>query len=164
MVEAILLAGKQQGIPFRVILVDSLPYLEGQQMLHILADADIDVTYCHLEALGPLIRSATKVLIGASALFSNGSLLARAGTALVCLLAKLHCLPVIVAAQACKFSEKVNGSLGTLSSDVGEVIGAAMYDVTPAEYLTMIITEMGMLPVTSVPVVIREYNIAQTNI
>lgn len=163
MVEAILLAGAQQKVPFRVIIVDSLPYLEGQKLLRNLSNAGIDVTYCHLEALGPLIHGATKVFIGASALFSNGSLLARAGTALVCLLARLHSLPVIVAAQACKFSEKVHGS----SSSTGggeQLIGASMYDVTPAEYLTMIITEMGMLPVTSVPVVIREYNIAQTNI
>ena len=31
------------------------------------------------------------------------------------------------------------------------------YDVTPAEYVTMIVTEVGMLPPTSVPVVLREY-------
>ena len=159
MVEAILLAAQEKKIPFRVIVVDSLPYLEGQTILRILADAGVDVTYCHLEALGPLIPSATKVFVGASALFSNGSLLSRAGTALVCLLAKQHNLPVIVAAQASKFSDRVQGVQA-----MGVSVGAAMYDVTPAEYLTMIITEMGMLPVTSVPVVLREYNIAQTNI
>jgi translation initiation factor eIF-2B subunit delta len=157
-VEAILLAGKAANLNFKVIIVDSHPYLEGKKMLVRLSAAGIDLTYCHVEALGLVIRSATKVLIGASALFSNGALLARAGTALVCLLAKQHSLPVIVAAQACKFSEKV----GLLASEASG--GATMYDVTPAEYLTMIITEMGMLPVTSVPVVNREYNIAQTNI
>lgn len=31
------------------------------------------------------------------------------------------------------------------------------YDAMPAEYITMIITEFGMIPATSVPVIIREY-------
>jgi translation initiation factor eIF-2B subunit delta len=32
-----------------------------------------------------------------------------------------------------------------------------MYDVTPAKYISMVITEIGMIPCTSVPVVLREY-------
>lgn len=32
-----------------------------------------------------------------------------------------------------------------------------MYDAMPMEYITMIITEFGMIPPTSVPVIIREY-------
>jgi translation initiation factor eIF-2B subunit delta len=32
-----------------------------------------------------------------------------------------------------------------------------IYDVLPAEYITMIITEVGMIPPTSVPVILREY-------
>lgn len=31
-----------------------------------------------------------------------------------------------------------------------------MYDVTPAEYVTMVVTELGLTPPTSVPVVVRE--------
>lgn len=30
------------------------------------------------------------------------------------------------------------------------------YDITPPEYITMIITEVGMIPPSSVPVVLRE--------
>lgn len=32
-----------------------------------------------------------------------------------------------------------------------------LYDATPMEFVTAIITEVGMLPPTSVPVVLREY-------
>lgn len=35
-----------------------------------------------------------------------------------------------------------------------------MYDVTPAEYITVVICEVGWIPVTSIPVVLREYNVA----
>ncbi|ODV64320.1 translation initiation factor eIF2B subunit delta [Ascoidea rubescens DSM 1968] len=33
-----------------------------------------------------------------------------------------------------------------------------MYDLTPAEYITKIVTEMGSLPPSSIPVVLKEYN------
>ena len=35
------------------------------------------------------------------------------------------------------------------------------YDAMPAEYVTLIVTEFGMIPPTSVPVIVREYNNAQ---
>jgi len=32
------------------------------------------------------------------------------------------------------------------------------YDLTPAEFVSMVITEVGMIPPTSVPVILREYH------
>ncbi|KAF2593827.1 hypothetical protein F2Q70_00043134 [Brassica cretica] len=32
-----------------------------------------------------------------------------------------------------------------------------MYDSTPAEYISMIVTDYGMIPPTSIPVIVREY-------
>jgi len=32
-----------------------------------------------------------------------------------------------------------------------------VYDLTPAEFIGMVITEVGMVPPTSVPVILREY-------
>jgi translation initiation factor eIF-2B subunit delta len=34
-----------------------------------------------------------------------------------------------------------------------------MYDVTPPEFIDMVITEVGIVPVTSVPVILREYRL-----
>jgi translation initiation factor 2B subunit (eIF-2B alpha/beta/delta family) len=34
-----------------------------------------------------------------------------------------------------------------------------LYDLTPAHYISMVISEVGQLPPTSVPVVIREYRV-----
>jgi len=31
------------------------------------------------------------------------------------------------------------------------------YDITPSDYVSMLITDYGMLPPTSVPVIVREY-------
>lgn len=33
-----------------------------------------------------------------------------------------------------------------------------VYDVTPAAYISMVVTEVGFIPVSSVPVVLREYH------
>ena len=32
------------------------------------------------------------------------------------------------------------------------------YDITPIQYIAVVVTEVGMIPPTSVPVIIREYN------
>ena len=32
------------------------------------------------------------------------------------------------------------------------------YDAMPAEYVTVVVTEFGMIPPTSVPVILREYS------
>jgi translation initiation factor eIF-2B subunit delta len=34
---------------------------------------------------------------------------------------------------------------------------SVFYDVTPREFITMIVCEFGMIPPTSVPVILREY-------
>ena len=38
-----------------------------------------------------------------------------------------------------------------------------LYDVTPPEFITVVICEVGLIPATSIPVVLREYNIATNN-
>jgi translation initiation factor eIF-2B subunit delta len=52
-------------------------------------------------------QNVTRVLLGASSLLSNGAMLGPAGTAMVAALAKAQHIPVIVAAESYKFSEKV---------------------------------------------------------
>jgi translation initiation factor 2B subunit (eIF-2B alpha/beta/delta family) len=77
-----------------------------------------NVTHCKwafLQQYSPLSAAAsamkdqgvTRVLLGASSLLSNGAMLGPAGTAMVAALAKARQIPVIVAAESYKFSEKV---------------------------------------------------------
>ncbi|KAJ2383486.1 hypothetical protein GGI23_007131, partial [Coemansia sp. RSA 2559] len=199
------------------------------------------------------------VFLGAEALFANGAMLSRAGTAIVALAAHSHQIPVIVSCETYKFSERiqldavVNNELGvpdTLMYKAGipdaepvgpqtdralaemeysayardrysahprwnnrsrnsvsaasEAVSSAQtkkgkgsravassaeatrdekalgrlnalcplsdwrsdsnlrlvnitQDVTPPEFVSAIITEVGMIPTTSIPVVLREY-------
>ena len=152
-----LVAAAAAGRKFRVVVVDSRPRLEGRATLAALLRAGVSCTYSHAAAVSYLMRGVSLVLLGA------------------------HGVPVLVCAQTCKLHERTqldsitNNELGdpdALASvdrrpDVAflkewdavprlRLLNLA-YDVTPAECVTMIVTEVGMLPPSSVPVVLREY-------
>jgi translation initiation factor eIF-2B subunit delta len=203
-VEQAIVHAHQAGISFSVIVVDSKPLFEGKQLARKLANAGISVRYYLITGSSHAVKDATKVLLGAHAMMSNGRLYSRVGTALVSMLASAHSLPVIVLCQSVKFTEKV-----ALDSIVANEVAPAeellseferkellplksllpasktddkvkmeemtdttdvlkwiedsknlhhlqvLYDVTPAHYINMVITEYGSLPPSSVPVVHR---------
>jgi translation initiation factor eIF-2B subunit delta len=128
------------------------------------------------------INQANKVMLGAAAVMSNGALLSRAGTAAVAMSASLAHVPVIVCAETYKFHERVqldcitNNELGDplallsgVDKDHGDLLRRSIessheehilnivYDTTPAEFISVVMTEVGALPPTSVPVILREY-------
>lgn len=67
----------------------------------------IPCTYALLPALPSLITEVTTVLLGAHALFSNGAVYSRSGTALVAMMAKGNGVPVMVCCETYKFSDGV---------------------------------------------------------
>lgn len=185
-----------EKLQFRVIVVDSRPLHEGRVLLEKLVQFGINCTYVPLRALSFAMKGVSKVFLGAHALLSNGSVMARTGSAIVALMANEVGAPVITLCETYKFSDKVqldsfvNNELGdaddlvnldkypslertTLCLDQDEdkptedLMGDwrrkqnlrllnLMFDVTPSEFITMVITEIGMIPCSSVPVVIRE--------
>ncbi|KAJ1974367.1 hypothetical protein H4R34_004741, partial [Dimargaris verticillata] len=186
-VKQLLLTAHAQQIAFQVVVVDSRPLLEGHKLLHDLVAAGIPCTYTYLNAVSYAMKQVSKVFIGTHAVLSNGTLLSRTGTAIVAMTAHNRNIPVIVCSETYKFTEKVqlDSFVWNELGNSHDVIRSAtqptlpnpaaplqnwesiaqlkvlnpMYDITPSEYLTMAITEVGMLPFTSVPVVLREYRI-----
>ena len=164
---------------YRVILVDSRPLLEGKSMLQELMDAGIECTYILLNSLSYVMKEVTKVFLGASALMSDGSILSRVGTATVAMMARSHNVPVLVCCETYKISNRVQ-----LESITGNELGDPnsllhpsksldnwkkensenlrllnlLYDLTPNQFVSGIVTEMGILPPTSVAVLLREMN------
>ena len=192
--------------PFRLIVVDSRPLKEALKTVSALS-MHVPCTYTPLSCAAASMKEATKVILGASALLANGSVMAPAGTAMVASLAKFFNVPVMIAAESYKFCEKVQldsivfNEMGSCSelvvpagaqSDVtagGEVSAAPKptpwgryqsaaeaselnrfpfqvfnlrYDITPIEAVSVVATEAGMIPPTSVPVLIRELRLDQT--
>lgn len=173
----------QQGKKFKVIVLDTKPRFEGIRTLQELSDHGIELEYSYLNAISYYMKGVTKVLIGASGLLSNGFLYSRAGSSLVCMMAHTYRVPVLVACETYKFSDKVQLDAITRNEvDDPDLLARPnhegfcalkdwknlpklkllnlVYDVTPAEFIDMIITEHGPVPPTSVPALIREFHTA----
>ena len=167
----------RQGKSFKVIVVDSRPMFEGKNLAHALADLGIEVQYCLINGIDRLSKSATKVFLGAHAMMSNGRLYSRVGTALVAMSANEIGIPVIVCCESVKLTDRValdsfvhnevappeelvlpgvhSSGLAAWRDVPNLHLLNLLYDLTPAEYITMVITEYGSIPPSSVPVVHR---------
>lgn len=161
---------------FRVIIIDNRPLLEGRRTLKALREAGVDCTYVLLNALTYVLQeNVSKVLLGASALMSDGSVLGRVGTACVALAAHKHNIPVLVCCETYKISNRVqlesitHNELGNPEALLNEddvlqnwkeIDGLkllnVLYDLTPAAFVSGIVTELGIVPPTSVAVLLRE--------
>lgn len=177
-VSCVLIAAHQAGRKFKLIIVDGGGIAEGKEMLYRMTAAGISCSYVMLHALSYMMKGATKVFLGAAALLSNGNLVSRVGTAMVAMCAHEYHVPVIVCCETIKFSEKcmldsitwnelgdpeeLNDGPGTAKwKDPKSTLTllTVRYDVCPIDYISMVICEFGMIPPTSVPVILREYDI-----
>ncbi|CAL5186138.1 unnamed protein product [Lathyrus oleraceus] len=180
-VEMILLHAHELGKQFRVVIVDSRPKLRGQQLLRRLVEKGLNCTYTHINAVSYIMHEVSRVFLGAESILSNGTVYSRVGTASVAMVAHASRVPVIVCCEAYKFHERVQldsicsnelGDPDAISSvqgrvDVNHLDGWSdienlqllnlIYDAMPSDYVSMIVTDYGMVPPTSVPVIVREY-------
>lgn len=176
-VQQTLVEAFRQGKNFRVIVVDSRPLFEGKNLARALATLGLQVQYALTTTIGHAIKDVTKVFLGAHAMMSNGRLFSRVGTAVVAMTAKEADIPVIVCCESIKFTDRValdsivmnelappdelilQGDSSSQLAKWREVPNLQllnlMFDLTPAQYITMVITEHGSLPPSSVPVVHR---------
>ena len=176
-VQRTLVEAHRQGVKFRVIVVDSRPIFEGKNLAKALAAVGLEVQYSFTHAIAHFMKDATKVFLGAHSMLSNGRLYSRIGTAIVAMMAKEADVPVIVCCESVKFTDKValdsivtnevlppddltmkddkNSPLNDWKALPNLQLLDLMYDVTPAEYITMVITEYGSLPPSSVPSIHR---------
>lgn len=166
---------KKRKVDFRVIVVDSRPFCEGQELLRRLTANEIACSYVLINAVSFVMPEVTKVLLGAHALLANGYVMARTGTAQVALVARSYNVPVLVCCETHKFSERfqtdaiVYNELGNpddivvddkccLSNWQAKHKMSPLnlnYDITPPELVTAVVTEVSVLPCTSVPVILR---------
>ncbi|XP_073991261.1 eukaryotic translation initiation factor 2B subunit delta isoform X1 [Rhodnius prolixus] len=169
----ILVESHKAGKQFTVVVVDSGPWFEGREMLRRLVDHGIKCSYVLISALSFIMREVTKILLGAHALLANGSVMSRTGSALVALVASSYNVPVLVCCETYKFCERVQmdafvyNELGNdedmdysravemKENDSTVAMLSVLYDITPADLVTAVVTELAILPCTSVPVILR---------
>jgi len=147
LVERTFLYAKESGRNFSVSIVDDPYDRGGQQLAATLRDAGIRVFYSpNLNGLGADVAQATSVLIGAEAVFANGSLQAAAGTADVALVATNKSLAVVALCETINFDrERVSEDSLTYNEIDPEQNSAEsfrlLFDTTRDDYITGVMTE-----------------------
>ena len=175
---------KELGKKFKVVVVDGRPHYDGKRAANELAAEGILGTYVLISQTCYIMKEVTKVFLGAHAFMSNGYLMSRVGTSVVAMAAKANGQPVMVCCESYKFCEKVTTdsvvmnelgdpeTLVPIHTDTDDpkfnledwqsrenlTLLNIMYDFTPPNFIDAVVTEMGIIPCTSVPVVIREYS------
>jgi hypothetical protein len=87
---------------FKVIVVESSPSLNGQQMAHSLASSGLDVTLIPDSAVFAMMARVNKVVVPAAAVVANGGLIAQSGLQNIALAAKKCSVPVVCVAGLIK--------------------------------------------------------------
>ncbi|PIK54399.1 putative translation initiation factor eIF-2B subunit delta [Apostichopus japonicus] len=174
-------AHEKEEIKFRVIVVDSRPKQEGKEAAKRLIRCGVKCSYVLINSVFYMMPEVTKVLLGAHALLANGYIMSRVGSSLIAMVAKSQNVPVLVCCETYKFSERaqtdsfVTNELGDPDDLVHSnssvdylrnwrsiknlTVLNLVYDVFPPELVSMVVTELGMIPCTSVPVVLRVRNV-----
>lgn len=166
---------------FKVIIVDYPPRFEGLKMLKSLDQLGVPCTYINLNALSFVMSEVTKVFLPANSLLSNGAVMACVGTALIAITAFSANVPVLVCCESYNFTERAQTDAFVFNElgDPDDLIRPDIrhsecikdwktnpritlvnlyYDVIQPKYITAILTELGIVPCSSAPVVFRVKN------
>ncbi|AIF69374.1 translation initiation factor IF-2 [Palaeococcus pacificus DY20341] len=152
----------EEGKDIKVIVTETRPRYQGKITAKQLAEAGIPVIYVVDGAARHYMKMTDKVIMGADTITANGAVINKIGTALIALTAKEHRVWVMTAAETYKFHpETLLGQLVEIEErDPYEVVPKEelatwpknivvknpAFDVTPPEYVDVIITEKGVIP------------------
>jgi ribose 1,5-bisphosphate isomerase len=153
----ILRTAKDQGKSFEVVVTESRPGNEGLWTVTEMAKANIPVSVSIDACIGELIPECNVVFVGADVLSSTGHALCKAGTYPSALVARAAGVPFFIAADTLKFDTatlyglpyrneaiKRQDVLDTSFPGNARVVGN-LFDETPPELITGVITEIGIL-------------------
>ena len=155
---------QEKGIAFSVYADETRPLLQGSRLTAWeLSQAGIDVTIIcdsvvgHLMSLGQI----DLVITGSDRIAGNGDAANKIGTYSVACLAREHKVPFYIAAPGSTFdlsivdgseipieqreAEEVTNGFGRTTAPEGVAVYSPAFDVTPAKFITGIITELGVI-------------------
>lgn len=160
-----------EGKDIEVIATESRPRFQGHLTAKELADYGIKVTLIVDSAVRYFMKDVDAVVVGADTITANGALINKVGTSQLALSAKEARVPFMVAAETYKFSPKtLFGELVVIEErDEKEVLDGELlnhpnirvrnpaFDVTPRDYIDLIITEIGAIPPEMAYLIIRDH-------
>ena len=156
-------AAVESGRPIQVFAPETRPYLQGARLTAWeLMTEGIPVTLITDGMVGSLLasRRMDAVLVGADRIAANGDCANKIGTYQAAVLAKEHGVPFVVAApfssvdlatasgEAIPIEERAPDELveiaGRRLAPEGVPVWNPAFDITPARYVTAIVTERGI--------------------
>jgi len=158
----------REGKDIKVIATESRPRMQGHITVRELAKDGIDVSMIVDGAARMFMKKADKVIVGADSIASNGAVVNKIGTSMLALAAHEARVLFLVAAETYKFHpQTLLGELVEIEErDAKEVadpkefkrikIRNPAFDVTPPEYVDVIITEKGIFPPQAAFTIIKE--------
>ncbi|ABN57993.1 MULTISPECIES: ribose 1,5-bisphosphate isomerase [Methanoculleus] len=167
-----ILEAHRQGKEIEVYATEVRPRGQGLVTIRTLNNAGIRTNYIVDSAVRYFINDVDLVVVGADAIAVNGAVVNKIGTAQIAHAAHEARTNVIVAAETYKFAPRtILGELIEIEErDPAEVLPRAVaeelpfvrvrnpaFDVTPAEYVDLIVTEQGAIPPGLAYTVIRDY-------
>ena len=170
-VVSVLKKAKDKGREFKVYADETRPRFQGRITYRDLSSYGIDVTLIPDSAVASVMRKVDKVFVGADAIASNGAVVNKIGTSQVALVAYKYSVPFYVAAETYKFSPMtLIGELIVIEErSPAEIVSREwldkhpnirvfnpVFDVTPPEYITAIITEIGIIPPHTASLILTE--------
>jgi ribose 1,5-bisphosphate isomerase len=162
----------RSGKEIEVFATEVRPRNQGHITIRTLNDAGIKTNFIVDSAVRSFIHDVDLVIVGADAVTVNGAVVNKIGTSQVAHTAAEARVNMIVAAETYKFAPRtIIGELITIEErPPDEVLPAAIartlphvtvrnpaFDVTPPEYIDLIVTEAGAIPPQMAYVIIREY-------
>ena len=167
-----ILEAHRQGKEIEVYATEVRPRGQGLITIRTLNDAGIRTNYIIDSAVRYFINEIDLVIVGADAIAVNGAVVNKIGTAQIAHAADEARTNVIVAAETYKFAPRtiLGEKIEIEERDPAEVLSREeaerlpfvrvrnpAFDVTPAEYIDLIITERGAIPPELAYTVIRDY-------
>jgi ribose 1,5-bisphosphate isomerase len=153
----------RQGKDIRVFATESRPWRQGILTVNDLSKEGIDTTLIIDSAVRLVMKKVDKVFVGADTITSHGALINKIGTSQVALAAKEARVQFYTCSETYKFSPlSLEGDLVKIEErDISEVVKPGeipadvkvynpVFDVTPAQYIDGIVTEMGLISPGSV--------------
>ncbi|MEM1689416.1 MAG: ribose 1,5-bisphosphate isomerase [Candidatus Hadarchaeales archaeon] len=165
---SVIITAFKQGKKIEAFVTESRPRLQGWLSARQLLAAGVPTTMIVDSAVRFIMKEIDKVIVGADSIASNGAVVNKIGTSQIALAAHEARVLFFVAAETYKFHPRtLIGELIEIEErDPEEVIDIKKFpglkvrnpafDITPPEYVDLIITERGIIPPSAAYSVMKE--------
>jgi len=159
----------KQGKHVEVYVTESRPFMQGLITARELLKTGVPTTLIVDSAVRHFIRDVDEVIVGADSIAANGAVVNKIGTSQLALAAHESRVLFFVAAESYKFhpgtlvgrlveiEERDPNEIVNLKRFPGIRVRNPAFDVTPPEYIDLIITERGIIPPSAAYTLLQEH-------